>query len=136
MIRLMDLLKENTNLNKLASTVVDKVNCNVKGSCVGFAELFVLAAYKEDPELLDTFDVIEGYVMENGRKLQHTWIETKSGQKIDPTFKQFKDGSEYSSQIKSRYNGKKYFDDTIKFNKLDIDNIDTSKMTIGKWYKK
>ncbi len=135
MIRLIDLLKENTNLNKLASTVADKVNCDVKGSCTGFAELFVLAVYKENPKLLDTVDVIEGYVMENGRKLEHTWIETKSGKKIDPTFKQFKDGSEYSSQIKSRYNGKKYFDDTIKFNKLDIDNIDTSKMTIGKWYK-
>jgi hypothetical protein len=136
MIRLIDLLKENTNLNKLASTVADKVNCDYKGSCVGFAELFVLAAYKEDPKLLDTFDVIEGYVMENGRKLQHTWIETKSGQKIDPTFAQFKDGSEYSSQVKSRYGGKKYFNDTIKFNKLDIDNIDTNRMTVGKWYKK
>lgn len=135
MIRLIDLLKENINLNKLATDIANKVNCNVKGSCVGFAELFVLDVYKQDPSLLNTFDIIEGYIIENGRKLQHTWIETKSGQKIDPTFKQFEDGSEYSTQIKSKYSGKKYFDDTIKFNKLDIYNIDTSKMTIGKWYK-
>jgi hypothetical protein len=135
MIRLKDLLKENNDLNSIANSVTDKVNCDVKGSCVGFAELFVLAVYKEDPDLLNAFDVIEGYVTENGRKLQHTWIRTKSGKNIDPTFAQFKDGSEYNDQIKSKYTGTKYFEDTIKFNKLDIDNIDTSNMTIGKWYK-
>jgi hypothetical protein len=135
MIRLKDLLKENTDLNKLASITSDKVNCDIKGSCVGFAELFVLDVYKKNPSLLTTFDVIEGHVIEGGRKLKHTWIETKSGEKIDPTFEQFKAGSEYADQIKGRYDGKKYFDDTIKFNKLDIDNIDTRRMTVGKWYK-
>jgi hypothetical protein len=135
MIRLKDLLKENSDLNSIANSVTDKVNCDVKGSCVGFAELFVLAVYKENPSLLNTFDVIEGYVTENGRKLQHTWIQTKSGKNIDPTFAQFKAGSEYNTQIKSKYTGTKYFEDTIKFNKLDVDNIDTSNMTIGKWYK-
>ena len=135
MIRLKDLLKENSDLNSIANSVTDKVNCDVKGSCVGFAELFVLAVYKENPSLLNTFDVIEGYVTENGRKLQHTWIRTKSGKHIDPTFDQFKAGSEYNTQIKSKYTGEKYFEDTIKFNKLDVDNIDTSNMTIGKWYK-
>ena len=135
MIRLKDILKENSELNKIADDVTSKVNCNIKGSCVGFAELFVIAVYKKNPKLLNTFDVIEGYVIENGRRLQHTWVETNSGEKVDPTFKQFANGSDYSDQIKSRYNGQKYFDDTVKFNKLDIDNINTDKMTVGKWYK-
>lgn len=136
MIRLTDLLKETVaDLNTIANNIVDQVNCSVKGSCVGFAELFVIAVYKNNPALLEDFKVIEGYVIENGRKLQHTWIKTTSGEIIDPTFAQFMPGSEYDTKIKKEYSGQKYFEDTIRFNRLDINNIDTSKMTIGKWFK-
>lgn len=136
MIRLLDLLKETvTDLNSIANNVVGQVNCDVKGSCVGFAELFVIAVYKNNPALLKDFKVIEGYVIENGRKFQHTWIKTISGENIDPTFAQFAPGSKYDTKIKKEYTGQKYFEDTVRFNRLDINDIDTSKMTIGKWYK-
>jgi len=135
-MRLIDILNESVNiLNKIATDVAQKVNCDIKGSCVGFAELFVIAVYKKNPKLLNEFDVIEGYVMEGKKKYKHTWIRTKSGKNIDPTFAQFKDDTNYDKKIKSKYTGKRYFEDTIKFNDLDIDNIDTSGMTIGRWYK-
>jgi hypothetical protein len=136
MIRLTDLLKEtSTDLNLIANNIARQVNCNIKGSCVGFAELLVIAVYKTNPALLKDFKVIEGYVIENGRKLQHTWVRTLSGENIDPTFAQFAPGSEYDKKIKKEYTGQKYFEDTVRFNNLNINDIDTSRMTIGKWFK-
>lgn len=136
MIRLNDLLKEAiSDLNSIANDVARQINCDIKGSCTGFAELFVIEVYKTNPALLKDFKVIEGYVIESGRKLQHTWIETNSGENIDPTFVQFKPDSKYDTKIKNEYSGQKYFEDTIRFNRLDINKIDTSKMTRGRWYK-
>jgi len=136
MIRLADILNESvTTLNKIATNVAQKVNCDIKGSCVGFAELFVIEVYKKDPKLLKQFEVVEGYVIEGNKKYQHTWIKTTSGKNIDPTFAQFKTDSNYEKKIKQKYAGQKYFDDTIRIYKLDRNKLDTSRMTVGKWYK-
>jgi hypothetical protein len=82
----LDLLK------KIADNVSNKLHCDKFGSCVHFAEEFVLEVYGINPELLLGFFVIEGYVdWQHGDDIpqQHTWIELINGEKIDPTFEQF-----------------------------------------------
>lgn len=123
-------------LRQIAEEVSKKVHCDIKGSCVGFAELFVIKAYQKDPDLLKQFDIIEGYVLEDKKRNQHTWIRTKDGENIDPTIRQFKDQSKYDTKIKKVYTGEKYFEDTVRIHKLDINNLeDTKHMTLGRWYK-
>jgi hypothetical protein len=76
-------------LYEIGEELSAKIYCDRFGSCVHFAELFVEKVAKENPILLDDFNVIEGYVTTNNGKFEHTWIELKDGEKIDPTFNQF-----------------------------------------------
>lgn len=103
-------------LKKLAKELSDRMYCDRFGSCVHFAEEFVDLVYKTNKDLLDCFDVIEGYVdtpIGYGIPQQHTWIELKNGEKIDPTFIQFtKYGKAfYFKDIKKRYSGREYYED-------------------------
>jgi hypothetical protein len=120
-----EYLNENNLLDKfgilknIADIVSDKLYCDKFGSCVHFAEEFVLEVHKNNPELLTEFFVIEGYVnWEYGDDVpqQHTWIELLNGEKIDPTFKQFtKYGwANISKKRSERFSGLNYYDDTIK----------------------
>ncbi len=88
-----EFLNEGLDSNKIlfdiAKELSKKMYCDVFGSCVHFAELFVEKVEEENPILLGDFNVIEGYVLTNNGKFEHTWIELKNGEKIDPTFKQF-----------------------------------------------
>jgi len=115
MIKLIDILNENTNsvLQKIADKVSSKLYCDIFGSCIHFAELFVLDVEKQDLSLLDTFYVIEGYVTTTAGKFEHTWIETKDGEKIDPTFKQFQ-GKILKITKRKKFTGEEYLKDTKK----------------------
>lgn len=94
--KLREFLNESTNnsylIKKIADSVSDKLYCDRNGSCVHFAEEFVLEVYSINAELLSEFFAIEGYVdckIGDVIPQQHTWIELTNGEKIDPTFKQF-----------------------------------------------
>jgi hypothetical protein len=115
MIKLLDILTESSDisLEKIASDVSEKLHCDRFGSCVHFAELFVLEVERVAPNLLDTFLVIEGYVTTTAGKFEHTWIETKDGTKIDPTFKQFV-GKVKSITKKRKLTGSQYLETTKK----------------------
>lgn len=109
----LDLLK------KIAANISDRIYCDKFGSCVHFAELFVLEVNKIDSNLLSLFFVIEGYVeWQHGDDIpqEHTWVELINGEKIDPTFEQFtKYGwAIYSNKISSRINGLEYYEETTK----------------------
>ena len=82
-------LGSNKTLIDIAKEISEKIYCDKYGSCVHFAELFVEKVEEENPNLLDDFNVIEGYVTTNNGRFEHTWIELKDGEKIDPTFEQF-----------------------------------------------
>jgi hypothetical protein len=121
MIQLLNLLKENDDsvLKNIADKVASSLYCDRFGSCVHFAEIFVEAVYKQDPNLLSQFDVIEGYVdteIGEGIPQQHTWIELKNGDKIDPTFVQFTKydkNAVYLKKKQRRYTGEQYYKDTL-----------------------
>jgi hypothetical protein len=121
MIQLLNLLKENNDsvLKNIADEVASNLYCDRFGSCVHFAEIFVEAVYKQDPNLLSQFDVIEGYVdteIGEGIPQQHTWIELKNGDKIDPTFVQFTKydkNAVYLKKKQRRYTGEQYYKDTL-----------------------
>jgi len=105
-------------LHDVAEELSKKMYCDKFGSCVHFAEEFVLKINDINPELLNDFFVIEGYVdWEHGDDIpqQHTWIELESGEKIDPTYIQFtKYGSaSYSRKIKAKFTGLEYYTETI-----------------------
>lgn len=87
------------------------MHCDRFGSCVHFAELFVEKVSKENLRLLDNFNVIEGYVVTNDGKFEHTWIELQNGEKIDPTFKQFI-GEVKKIEKKKSYKGYDYLNDS------------------------
>jgi hypothetical protein len=118
-----DYLNEEVNnrliLHKTADILSERMHCDRSGSCVHFAEEFVLEIHKIDPNLLKTFYVVEGYVdwqHGDGIPQQHTWIELKDGTKIDPTFEQFtKYGwANYSNKKSKKYTGQNYYTETIK----------------------
>lgn len=96
-------------LKEIAKKLADSLHCDRFGSCVHFAELFVLELEKHDPELLDVVEVIEGYVIVGDEKLEHTWIEV-FGEKIDPTIVQFPSVKKIIE--KTRFSGKTYLKDT------------------------
>lgn len=96
-------------LKWIAEKIAKSLHCDRFGSCVHFAELFVIELEKQDPELLDLIEVIEGYVIVGDEKLEHTWIES-DGEKIDPTIVQFP--SVKNIIEKTRFSGKKYLKDT------------------------
>ncbi len=96
-----------------------KMYCDKLGSCVHFAEEFVLKIKNYNPNLLKEFFVVEGYVdwqHGDGIPQQHTWIELKDGTKIDPTYEQFtKYGwANYSNKKQKKYTGLQYYLETIK----------------------
>jgi hypothetical protein len=109
-----EFLNEGLDSNKIlfdiAKELSEKMYCDVYGSCVHFAELFVEKVEKENPALLDNVNVIEGYVTTNNGKFEHTWIELKSGEKIDPTFEQFI-GIVKKITKKKSYTGYEYLND-------------------------
>ena len=112
------IILENMTLQNIAKTISDKMYTDQFGSCVHFAEEFVIAVGKINQELLNDFDVVEGYVQTNigdGIDQQHTWIELSDGTIIDPTFEQFTKYDKYSkrTRVKHRYPGKKYYENTI-----------------------
>jgi hypothetical protein len=104
-------------LKSIANEVSDKLHCDRYGSCVHFAEIFVDEVNEKYPELLNDFDVIEGYVntkIGDGIPQQHTWIRLKNDEIIDPTFLQFTKydtKSSYSRKKPKVYSGKEYYDE-------------------------
>ena len=121
-IKLFENFNDNSDdnlLKQIATELSDTMHCDRYGSCVHFAEEFVLKVNEVNPEILNTFYVIEGYVnwsQGDGIPQQHTWIELESGEKIDPTYIQFtKYGSaSYRTQIKSKFTGLEYYNETIE----------------------
>jgi len=95
----------------IAKELSEKMYCDVYGSCVHFAELFVEKVEEVNAKLLGDIKVIEGYVYTNDGKFQHTWIELKNGEKIDPTFKQFI-GTVNKITKKKSYTGYEYLNDS------------------------
>jgi hypothetical protein len=104
-------------LKSIANEVSDKLHCDRYGSCVHFAEIFVDEVNEKYPELLNDFDVIEGYVntkIGDGIPQQHTWIRLKNDEIIDPTFLQFTKHdtkSSYSRKKPKVYSGQEYYDE-------------------------
>jgi hypothetical protein len=95
----------NLTLEHIANNLAGRLQCDIHGNCVHFAELLVLEIDKLNPKLLETFYVVEGYVdtpIGDGIPQQHTWIETLNGKKIDPTFIQFGRDSNYNTSRKRR----------------------------------
>ena len=103
-------------LKNIANKVSDKLHCDRYGSCVHFAEIFVDEVNKQYPELLNNFDVIEGYVntkIGEGRPQEHTWIRLENDEIIDPTFLQFTKydtKSSYSKRKSKIYSGQEYYE--------------------------
>ena len=104
-------LYSNNTLIDIGKEISEKIYCDVFGSCVHFAELFVERVNEENPKLLFDFNVIEGYVLTNNGKFEHTWIELKNGDKIDPTFEQFIGIIKKITKKKS-YTGYEYLNDS------------------------
>jgi hypothetical protein len=104
---------ENHNDNTLkviAEELSQKLHCNRFGACVHFAELFTEKVNEVNPNLLNCFEVIEGYVTTNDGKFEHTWIETNDKERIDPTIIQF-NGPIKNRIIKKTYGGEEYLND-------------------------
>lgn len=120
-IKLFENFNDNSDdnlLKQIATELSDTMRCDRDGSCVHFAEEFVLKVNKENPVLLNTFYVIEGYVnwsLGEGKLQKHTWIELESGEKIDPTYVQFtKYGrASYSRKVETKFTGLEYYNETI-----------------------
>jgi hypothetical protein len=111
-------LQENVKILKsIAKKISNKLHCDRHGSCVHFAEIFVEEVNEQYPELLNDFDVIEGYVnakFGNGIPQEHTWIRLNNGEIIDPTFSQFDKydkNAQYSKKRTKVYSGQEYYDE-------------------------
>ena len=104
------------DIMEIANHISDKLHCDVVGSCVHFAELFVEKLHEINPHYLNCINVVEGYVdtpIGDGIPQQHTWIETESGI-IDPTFLQFtKYGKARYMGKKKTYTGMEYYQEGI-----------------------
>ena len=104
-------------LKSIAEKIANKLHCDRYGSCVHFAEIFVEEVNEEYPELLNDFDVIEGYVnvkFGDGIPQEHTWIKLNNGDIIDPTFSQFDKydkNAQYSKKRTKVYSGQEYYDE-------------------------
>jgi hypothetical protein len=110
-------LQQNIRILKgIAKKISDKLHCDRHGSCVHFAEIFVDEVNEQYPELLNDFDVIEGYVNVKfgaGIPQEHTWIRLNNGDIIDPTFSQFDKydkNAQYSKKRTKVYSGQEYYD--------------------------
>jgi len=110
--KLKSLLIENdinTSLRRIGDQVASKLKCDSRGSCIHFAELFIQEVEKINPDLLNHFNVIEGYVSELDYPQEHTWIELPNGDTIDPTIAQFgKDHEGHTDRIVYRGTGMDY----------------------------
>ena len=104
-------------LKQISKKISNKLHCDRHGSCVHFAEIFVEEVNDKYPELLNDFDVIEGYVnakFGNGIPQEHTWIRLNNGEIIDPTFSQFDKydkNAQYSKRRTKVYSGQEYYDE-------------------------
>jgi hypothetical protein len=104
-------------LKQISKKISNKLHCDRHGSCVHFAEIFVEEVNDKYPELLNDFDVIEGYVnakFGNGIPQEHTWIRLNNGEIIDPTFSQFDkydSNANYSKKRTKVYSAQKYYDE-------------------------
>lgn len=104
-------------LKDISQQVSDKLHCDRHGSCVHFAEIFVDEVNNQYPELLNDFDVIEGYVnvkFGDGIPQEHTWIKLNNDEIIDPTFLQFNKYDKEANYSKKRtkvYSGQEYYDE-------------------------
>jgi len=124
--KIREILNESINLSandilkNIAEEISNKLHCDRFGSCVHFAEIFVEEVNNQYPELLNEFDVIEGYVnvsFGDGIPQEHTWIRLKNNEIIDPTFLQFTTNDKNATYSKKRtkvYSGQKYYDEGIK----------------------
>jgi hypothetical protein len=120
--KITEYLNENSNnyeiLMQIANELADRMYCNEHGSCVHFAEEFVLKVNEVNPDLLNDFYVVEGYVdwEQDEKPQEHTWISLKNGEKIDPTFQQFTDygKADYRKRIRKKYSALEYYNDTLK----------------------
>ncbi len=106
------------SVKDIANELSEKMHCDRFGSCVHFAEELVLKIHDINPNLLNDFYVVEGYVdwsHGDGVPQQHTWIELLDGERLDPTYVQFsKYGSvSYLPSIKNKFTGLEYYNDTI-----------------------
>ena len=111
-------LQQNIRILKgIAKKISNKLHCDRHGSCVHFAEIFVEEVNDKHPELLNDFDVIEGYVnakFGNGIPQEHTWIRLNNGDIIDTTFSQFDKydkNAQYSKKRTKVYSGQEYYDE-------------------------
>lgn len=111
-------IQENIKILKsIAKKIANKLHCDRHGSCVHFAEIFVDEVNEQYPELLNDFDVIEGYVnvkFGDGIPQEHTWIKLNNGDIIDPTFSQFDKydkNAQYSKKRTKVYSGQEYYDE-------------------------
>jgi hypothetical protein len=114
-------LQQNIKILKgIAKKISNKLHCDRHGSCVHFAEIFVEEVNNQHPELLNDFDVIEGYVnakFGDGIPQEHTWIRLNNGDIIDPTFSQFDKydkNAQYSKKRTKVYSGQEYYDEGKK----------------------
>ena len=103
-------------LKGVAKKLSNKLHCDRHGSCVHFAELFVVEINNTHPELLKECEVIEGYVdvkFGEGKPQEHTWIRLSDDEVIDPTFMQFTKydkNAKYSRKRTKSYTGQEYYD--------------------------
>jgi hypothetical protein len=115
----IDESSDTDKLIQISDDLSERMYCDRHGSCVHFAEEFVLKVNSIDPGLLEKFFVVEGFVdwqHGDGIPQQHTWIELMDKTKIDPSFKQFsKYGrSSYTNRIKNKFTGLEYYEETLK----------------------
>ena len=100
-------------LKELSNELSSKLKCDVFGSCVHFAELFVEMVKEYNDDLLYCFDVLEGYVTTNDGRFEHTWIKLKNDEIIDPAIIQFGDKKNIKKITKKKtYSGAEYLTDT------------------------
>jgi hypothetical protein len=113
----MNLQENIIILKSIAKKIANKLHCDRHGSCVHFAEIFVEEVNEQYPELLNDFDVIEGYVnvkFGGGIPQEHTWIRLKNDDIIDPTFLQFNkydNNAQYSKKRTKVYSGQEYYNE-------------------------
>ena len=116
-IKVINLQEKIIILKSIAKKIANKLHCDRHGSCVHFAEIFVDEVNKQYPDLLNDFEVIEGYVnvkFGDGIPQEHTWIKLSNGDIIDPTFSQFDKydkNAQYSKKRTKVYSGREYYDE-------------------------
>ena len=117
-----------SQLFDIANVCEGVINCSKFGSCIHFANQFVVSVSEYDRDLLSLIRIIEGYVRarigEDYSDHPHTYILLNNGKIIDPTFKQFSEHDRRSYLIEGKiaesYTGEEYL-------KLALQDDDYSK---------